>query len=101
MIKAKIVDRPSYHLTTLDPPPPTKTNFILLYLYEWREFLNMRYKIIPNEQCALQRKNTEFLKQIFPEKEYRGLGPNFHIHVSVSDFIYFHNRSASFARGNM
>jgi hypothetical protein len=22
---------------------------------------------------------------IFPEKEYRGLGPNFHIHASVSD----------------
>jgi hypothetical protein len=25
------------------------------------------------------------LKQIFPEKEYRGLSPNFHIHVSVSE----------------
>jgi hypothetical protein len=24
-------------------------------------------------------------KQIFPEKEYRGLSPNFHIHASVSD----------------
>jgi hypothetical protein len=24
------------------------------------------------------------LKQIFPEKEYLGLSPNFHIHVSVS-----------------
>jgi hypothetical protein len=23
-------------------------------------------------------------KQIFPKKEYRGLSPNFHIHVSVS-----------------
>ncbi len=34
---------------------------------------------------TLQRQNTEFLKQIFPEKEYRGLGPNFHIHASVSD----------------
>ncbi len=33
---------------------------------------------------ALQRQNTEILKQIFPEKEYRGLGPNFHIHASVS-----------------
>jgi hypothetical protein len=35
--------------------------------------------------AALQRQDTEFSKQIFPEKEYRGLGPNFHIHVSVSD----------------
>jgi hypothetical protein len=34
---------------------------------------------------ALQRKNAENLKQIFPEKEYRGLSPNFHIHVSVSE----------------
>ncbi len=36
-------------------------------------------------QCTLQRQNTEISKQIFPEKEYRGLSPNFHIHESVSD----------------
>jgi hypothetical protein len=37
---------------------------------------------------ALQRQNTEiskFRNKIFPEKEYRGLSPSFHIHVSVSD----------------
>jgi hypothetical protein len=34
---------------------------------------------------TLQRRNTEISKQIFPEKEYRGLSPNFHIHASVSD----------------
>jgi hypothetical protein len=34
---------------------------------------------------ALQRQNAENLKQIFPEKEYRGLSPNFHFHVSVSE----------------
>ncbi len=34
---------------------------------------------------ALQRRNTEISKQIFPEKEYRGLSPNFHINASVSD----------------
>jgi hypothetical protein len=33
---------------------------------------------------TLQRQNAENLKQIFPEKEYWGLSPNFHIHVSVS-----------------
>ncbi len=33
---------------------------------------------------ALQRQNTKS-KQIFPEKEYRVLSPNFHIHASVSD----------------
>jgi hypothetical protein len=35
--------------------------------------------------AALQRLNTENSKQLFPEKELRGLSPNFHIHVSVSD----------------
>jgi hypothetical protein len=30
-------------------------------------------------------KDKKFLKQIFPEKEYRGLSPNFHIHVSVGE----------------
>ncbi len=34
---------------------------------------------------TLLRQNTEILKQIFPEKEYRGLSPNVHIHGSVSD----------------
>ncbi len=34
---------------------------------------------------TLQRQNTEISKQIFPEKEYQGLSPNFHIHASVSD----------------
>jgi hypothetical protein len=36
-------------------------------------------------KTALQRQNTEISKQIFPEKEYRGPSPNFHIHASVSD----------------
>ncbi len=38
--------------------------------------------------CAsrtLQRQNAVNLKQVFPEKEYRGLSPNFHIHASVSE----------------
>jgi hypothetical protein len=34
---------------------------------------------------TLQRQNAENLKQIFPEKEYRGLCLNSHIHVSVSE----------------
>jgi hypothetical protein len=32
-----------------------------------------------------QRNKTENSKQIFPEKELRGLCPNFPIHVSVSN----------------
>jgi hypothetical protein len=40
------------------------------------------------ESNTLQRQNNEISKQIFPEKEYRGLSPNFHIHVSMSDLIY-------------
>jgi hypothetical protein len=41
----------------------------------------------PPEQdvSTLQRQNAKNLKQIFPEEEYRGLSPNFHIHVSVSE----------------
>jgi hypothetical protein len=39
----------------------------------------------PKVPHALQRQNAENLKQIFPEKEYRGLSPDFHIHVSVSE----------------
>jgi hypothetical protein len=35
---------------------------------------------------TLQRQKAEKFKQIFPEKEYRGLSPNFHIHFSVSEF---------------
>ncbi len=45
---------------------------------------------------------NQISKQIFPEKELRGHSPNFHIHVSVSDFIYSHDhRSAYSAAGNM
>jgi hypothetical protein len=36
-------------------------------------------------QYTLQRQNTEISKQIFPENEYQGLSPDFHIHASVSD----------------
>jgi hypothetical protein len=34
---------------------------------------------------TLQRHNTRKSKLIFPEKELRGLSPNFHTHVFVSD----------------
>ncbi len=40
---------------------------------------------INDSSCALQRQNTEISKQIFPEKEYWGLSPNFHIHAPVTD----------------
>jgi hypothetical protein len=67
-------------------------------------FAGFILKLIRNglRQDTLQRQNTEISKQIFPEKEYRGLGPNFHIHVSVSDlYMYFHYWSAYSAGGNM
>ncbi len=35
--------------------------------------------------ATLQRQNAKNLIQIFPEKDYRGLSPNFQIHVSVSE----------------
>ncbi len=36
-------------------------------------------------QVTLQRQNTEIFKEIFSEKEYWGLSPNFYIHASVFD----------------
>jgi hypothetical protein len=53
--------------------------------------------------ATLQRQNAENLKQIIPEKKYRGLSPNLHIHVSVSElyYIYSHDGSACSAGGNM
>ncbi len=47
---------------------------------------------------TLQRQNAENWKQMFPEKEYRELSPNFHIHVSVSEL---YDGSACSAGGNM
>ena len=41
---------------------------------------------------ALQRQNTKTSKQIFPEKEYQGLSPNFYIHASVSDLCIYSHR---------
>jgi hypothetical protein len=46
---------------------------------------NVSYTDAHPTRYALQRQNAENLKQIFPEKEYRGLSPNFHIHVSVGE----------------
>jgi hypothetical protein len=46
------------------------------------------YIVQPSEKgyfSTLQRQNAGNLKQIFPEKDYWGLSPNFHIHVSVSE----------------
>ncbi len=45
--------------------------------------------------------NTEISKQIFPEKEYRGLSPNFHIHASVSDLYISTIGLPILHRGNM
>ncbi len=42
-------------------------------------------------------KNADNLKQIFPEKEYRGVSPNFHIHVSVSE-LYIPTMGLPFLR---
>jgi hypothetical protein len=62
--------------------------FIRVYRLEKANFLRTFSHVgifKPALGPALQRQNTEISKQIFPEKEYRGLSPNFQIHVSVSD----------------
>ncbi len=56
------------------------------------------FKILP--LVTLQRHSTENSKQIFLEKELRGLSPNVHIHVSVGDlYIYSYHRFAYSAEG--
>jgi hypothetical protein len=52
------------------------------------QLLGSTCRICPSYQHfppTLQRQNTEISKQMFPEKEYRSLSPNFHIHATVSD----------------
>jgi hypothetical protein len=40
---------------------------------------------VHRESIHCKDKIPKCQKQIFPEKEYQGLSPNFHIHASVSD----------------
>jgi hypothetical protein len=47
--------------------------------------LTKRGTFVDELVLTLQRKNAENWKQIFPEKEYRGLSPNVRIHGSVSE----------------
>ncbi len=58
-------------------------NFLIPSMKSARLFSS--HFMIPMVANFLHRHNTENSKQIFPEKELRGLSPNFHIHVPVSD----------------
>ena len=51
-------------------------------IYKWD--VRCRVDVSPTDVSL-----TESSKQIFPEKEYRGLSSNFHIHASVSDLYIF------------
>jgi hypothetical protein len=53
-------------------------------LFKWLFSRVVARGFIPGRD-TLQRQNAEKLKQIFPEKGYWGLSPNFHILVSVSE----------------
>ncbi len=56
------------------------------YVYLLYLSYSLFYLCVASSAClSLQRHYTENSKQIFPEKELRGLNPNFYIHVSVSD----------------
>ncbi len=65
----------------LSAPHPTPISCQALHLFHAPN----QIVFLPDFQRALQRHNTEHSKQIFPEKEFRGLSLNFHIHVSVND----------------
>jgi hypothetical protein len=64
---------------------------ILSWLRRWARRASTRHFILPwLPYYTLQRHNTENSKQMFPEKELRGLSPDIHINVSVSDlYTYF------------
>ncbi len=66
---------------------PTLNQRVLIYIERRKEeYLVFLLHWRPHHvSTTLQRQNTEISKQIFPEKEYRGLSPKFHIHASVSD----------------
>jgi hypothetical protein len=50
-----------------------------------KSFLFISASMFLSQLVSRQRDNTEISKHIFPGKELRGLSPNFHIHVSVSN----------------
>jgi hypothetical protein len=63
--------------------------------------ISIYFIFIVKQLATLQRQNAENLKQIFPEKEYGVLSPNFHIYVSVSELYIPTDGSAFSAGGNM
>ncbi len=64
-------------------------NLILLYESQQSRLLLVRngWPLLETHD-ALQRTNTENLKQILPEKELRGQSPYFHIHVFWAIYIF-------------
>ncbi len=59
------------------------------------------YTLSANTYYTLQRQNAENLKQIFPEKEYRDLSPQFPHSCVCERVIYFHDGFAFSAGGIM
>ncbi len=64
---------------------PQDTFFRFFQIQDQSQCCPLSSEALICRSTTLQRQNTEILEQIFPEKEYRGLSPNFHIHVSVND----------------
>ncbi len=64
---------------------PFVRNIFFLWITRMARDLSQIDQCPAQQSNAQQRQNTEISKQIFLEKEYRGLSPNFHIHASVSD----------------
>ncbi len=54
---------------------PITADYVIVH---WNMWHKSRWQIIHTNPSTLQRHNTENLKQIFTEKELRGLSPNFH-----------------------
>jgi hypothetical protein len=65
--------------------PPRPSHFLIWPTFNYLMTTSEAGLLLSYFLHALQRQNTEISKQIFPEKEYRGLCPNFYVHASVSD----------------
>ncbi len=72
--------------------------FITDVFWKWRDERDMGRRDSWSTYSTLQRHNTENSKQIFPEKELRGLCPNFQF-MCLWAIYYSYDRSAYSAAG--
>ncbi len=51
------------------------------------------------KEVTMQRQNAKISKQLFPEKEYRGLSPNFHLQYMSKEEVRWYMRNVASCKG--